>query len=359
MALPIASLALRSSLGSLSSVLRLSVSRQLISQQALYNIQKEVNIRTNLALKSVLEEAFRTFAGIEVYIDKADVDKTMKEYQKWSGRTMVNIVVKRVSNVCMKLTKRGFLNNLPAFRSAAEASALEKARFYSQRSIVSRNTHMRFGAWLLMQARGYKSKDGVLIGKSALMARELLPKTSAGIPKLKYGTLRNRGKAVKTATTRFIDKVKKPQPARFAGFLSKAIANGANKMMNYPHRNLRADTSDRFLSKASRTWAKRAGRNAPSRTKRGKFRGGIKLGTGKLSGTTKAPYAEVYVAGDLWRRAVQSYVPLLAKEDVSDMKQYIKRKVEEENSRQAKKSASIARASLIELKTGKSLRRAA
>ena len=301
---------------------RVAFRRAVVAGRVEQLISKRITRRHNIALSNALDEAFRVLSNPTAEIDKKQMDGMIEYYRFSMNATMVDVVVKRVSEVCRKLVGYGFLDRIQLFKSAEKASALERKRFYSQESRLNRK--MRLGAWLLMQARGYRSKSGVSPGRYRIKAERLLPryggKQGGYPPKLRYGTFKNRHKAVRTATTKFIEREGKSNLNKRLGFLRKAIARGADQMVNNPSGSVKPNPRSEILSGSSSFWS-----NKKSKAK------GVRIGSGKVSGTKDKPYAEVSVPGKIWERAVQPIIQSLFRKDVGEMQEHINKRAEKIN----------------------------
>ena len=367
----------------------------LLSDAAIYSIVQAFNDSQNqgaaldnamararvvVANRQAITLAFQTIAETEFSVDMPAWHRTLIEYKNFFKATWVDVVVKRVSEVCSKLDKPSFLNKLPLLDAAVEAARIGRKRFYSQPSKLNRK--MRFGAWLLMQARGYQRKDGGLYpGKHRAFAEKLLPRTGGNraggwMPRLavssNYKEFRQR---VKAATTRFIEmnagerhwksgnKISaknrgKGQKAKMVKFLTMAIANGADQMVNRQTGRVKPNPKSDMLRKPSAYWKRQSKyarrgkivkrtrtdrRTGTKRTFEAKSGGGVRIGRGRVMGSLEKPIASVFVPGTVWRRAVQPYVPMLFQQDRADMRAHIDRKLKKMNRRAGRRGARIGR----------------
>ena len=299
--------------------------------QAVSNISLAAYRFTN---KVAIDMAFAEIQRTEFKPDMKAWRTTLDEYRRVYRATFLDAVVKRVSEVCSKISRVRFLNSIPLFKSAVQASAIEQKRFYSQPSKFSSDKfNLRFGDWMLAQAHGYYKQGRT--HKRTKDARKWLPRVGNKIPKLKYTSTKEFWSNVRQATNRFLNYVRKPKPGKIAGFLSMAIAVGADQMVNRPQGSLRPDINSDLLRRPSKHWAARArtakvgstykSKKTGKMLKRG---GGVKIGFGRVYGTRENPSARVFVPGSIFKRAVQPYVGPLFAADRKDMINQINKQVD-------------------------------
>lgn len=283
----------------------------------------------------VLGLAFDEISKTEFKVDMKAWRDTLNEYRAIFDATAIDALVKRVSEVCSKLARYRFLINIPTFRAAATASAIEQKRFYSKQSKwagqYGNPKDLMFGEWMMSQAHGWRFQGNY--GKKRRQAMKWLPRLGTGIPKMDYGRGDDFYGNLRFFTHRFINIISKPKPGKLAGFLAMAIAVGANKMINGNHGVLTPDRNSNLLRRPSRYWAARAKTATEGSrwtTRSGKSRktgGGVRIGFGKVYGTRRNPSARVFVPGSMFRRAVQPYVSSLFSQDSQDMQGMINKEV--------------------------------
>ena len=308
------------------------------SQRSIEKI-KSNSFHRNLSI-AINIAATESIQNTSFQVDMESWNATLARYRSVFRATFIDAIVKRVAEVCYKLDRPGFLENIPELRGAIRMSARDQTKFYTQKSKWAgkmRNPKdLMFIEWMLSQYHGWGVAGN--FGKRRSDARKWLPKVRKKIPGLTYGKRKDFDRNLRSAANKALDHVAKPKKTKnMVMFFRKALAVGANQLVNGDHGDLTPNKNSDILRSQSKIWQTRSARAVSGRRsvdkKTGKIRasGGVGIGWGKVYGTRNNVGARVFVPGKMFKRAVQPYVSQLFAQDVADMEMQIQKRLAKVN----------------------------